>query len=267
MKFWEIKNKSKDVGELYVYGEISSDAWFGDEITPKGFQKELDELGSISELNIYINSPGGDVFAGQAMKAMLDRKEYKKNVFVDGMAASIATMFLLAADKVTIAENALIMIHNAWSVVVGNAKDMIETANLLSKIDDILSNGYQKLTGKSKEEVDNLMLNETWFDANEAISNGFAHEISKSIKVAACVKDNHLIINDINVDLSKFNNTEKIKELYPEKSEEAIDETPEIVQGESEPVDDKPDEEKEADEQVLSAQRKQFELLKLKLRR
>jgi hypothetical protein len=167
------------------------------------------------------------------------------------------------------AENAMIMIHNAWAKITGNAKEMVETANLLSKIDDILSNGYQKLTGKSKEEIDELMSKDSWFDANEAISNGFAHEISKSMKVAACVKDNHLIINDINVDLSKFNNTEKIKELYPEKSEnnELIGEDTEIVQGESEPVDDTPDEANEADEQVLLAQRKQFELLKLKLRR
>ena len=86
-KFWNFKALDKDTGELTLYGEISNETWWGDEVTPKEFKADLDALGDINTLNIYINSPGGDVFAGQAIHSILKRHKAHKNVYIDGLAA------------------------------------------------------------------------------------------------------------------------------------------------------------------------------------
>ena len=99
-KFWNfIKNEAGD-GELTLYGEISDVTWWGDEITPQQFKKDLDDLGDISNLNIYINSPGGDVFAGQTIYSILKRSQAHITVYIDGLAASIASIVAMAGDEV-----------------------------------------------------------------------------------------------------------------------------------------------------------------------
>jgi ATP-dependent Clp protease protease subunit len=84
-KFWKFKALDDNTGELTLYGEIANETWWGDEITPKEFKTDLDALGDINTLNIYINSPGGDVFAGQAIHSMLKRHKAHKNVYIDGL--------------------------------------------------------------------------------------------------------------------------------------------------------------------------------------
>ena len=90
-KFWKLKALDEKTGDLTLYGEISNETWWEDEVTPKEFKSDLDDLGEIDTLNIYINSPGGDVFAGQAIYSMLKRHKAHKNVYIDGLAASIAS--------------------------------------------------------------------------------------------------------------------------------------------------------------------------------
>lgn len=251
MKFWEFKNKSKDVGELYLYGEISSTPWFGDEITPKTFKSELDALGEVKNLDIYINSPGGDVFAGYAMKAMLDRHSAEKTVYVDGIAASIATIFFGSANKVVMAENSMAMVHKCWSIVAGNVKEIIKQTEIMGKIDDTLSEIFQKLTGKTKEDIDQMLDDEKWMTAKEAVEMGFAHEIAEGKKIAACLKDETLEINGQKFDVSRFSNREKLTETY------RAEPTPEPVVI--------PDAENLADEPDLSEQRKQIRNIQKKI--
>ena len=95
-KFWEFKATSAKKGELLIYGDIASSTWWGDEVTPNDFKKGLDALGDISELDVYINSNGGDIFAGQAIYSMLKRHDAKVTVYVDGLAASIASVIAMA---------------------------------------------------------------------------------------------------------------------------------------------------------------------------
>ena len=112
-KFWDFKAK-ENKAELMLYGEISDTSWWGDEVTPKAFKSELDALGDVEQIDIYINSGGGDVFAGEAIYNMLRRHNAKKVVHVDGLAASIASIIAMVGDEIVMPENAMLMIHEAW---------------------------------------------------------------------------------------------------------------------------------------------------------
>ena len=137
-QFWSMKQskKSAKTGELYLYGPIASErSWFSDNITPKQFKKDLDALGNIDVLDVYINSPGGEVFAGQAIHSMLKRHPAHVNVYVDGLAASIASVVAMSADTLYMPRNAMLMIHNAWSRMQGNANDFRKMADDLGVVE------------------------------------------------------------------------------------------------------------------------------------
>jgi ATP-dependent Clp protease protease subunit len=112
-KFWSFKALDKKTGELTLYGEIASVTWYGDEVTPKEFKADLDALGDIDTLNIYINSSGGDVFAGQAIHSMLKRHKANKNVYIDGLAASISSVIAMAGDTIFMPKNAFVAL-SVW---------------------------------------------------------------------------------------------------------------------------------------------------------
>lgn len=142
-KFWNFKALDDNTGELTLYGEIANETWWGDEVTPKEFKADLDGLGEIDTLNIYINSPGGDVFAGQAIHSMLKRHKAHKNVYIDGLAASIASVVVMAGDRIFMPKNAMMMIHNPWTLGVGNASEFRKLAEDLDKIRESLIAAYE----------------------------------------------------------------------------------------------------------------------------
>lgn len=187
-KFWNFVKNSDAVGELQLYGEIANETWEGDEITPKDFKKDLDNLGDISTLNVYINSPGGDVFAGQAIHSMLKRHKAKVNVYVDGLAASIASVVAMAGDKVIMPKNAMMMIHNPWCMAWGNSADFRKVADDLDKISESIKEAYMsKATELSLDDITEIMDEETWLTADDCMTYGFADEIDESKSVAACI--------------------------------------------------------------------------------
>lgn len=184
-KFWNfVKNEAGD-GELTLYGEISDVSWWGDEITPQQFKKDLDDLGDVSNLNIYINSPGGDVFAGQTIYSILKRSKARKTVYIDGLAASIASIVAMAGDEVVMPKNAMMMIHNAWTITSGNKDDLRNMADTLEKIDGVLAGIYVEKSGRELEEVQDKMNAETWMTADEAFEFGLVDRVNEEIKVAA----------------------------------------------------------------------------------
>jgi len=195
MKFWNFKARGDDTGELMLYGDISSSSWYGDEVTPKDFKKDLDALGSIKNLNIYINSGGGDVFAGQAIYSMLKRHEASKTVYIDGLAASIASVIAMAGDKIIMPKNAMLMIHNAWTIMAGNANNFRKMADDMDKIDESIQAVYVDKTGISQEEIAELMDKETWLTADDALSRGFADEIEQEKKLAASTEGGFFMLN------------------------------------------------------------------------
>jgi len=120
-KWWEFKMQAGNEADLYLYIEIAS--WGGGYCahSAQSFKDELDNIGAIDTLNIYINSPGGDVFEGNTIYNMLKRKTYTKNVYVDGIAASIASIIAMAGDKIIMPSNTMMMIHNARGGVYGTS--------------------------------------------------------------------------------------------------------------------------------------------------
>jgi ATP-dependent Clp protease protease subunit len=204
MSFWEFKNKTEDTGELYLYGDISEISWWGDEVTPSNFKKDLDALGDIKNLDIFINSGGGDVFAGQAINNMLRRHSAQKTVYIDGIAASIASVIAMAGDLIVMPNNAMIMVHKAWLLTWGNADELRDMADTLEKVDDTIVSEYVRKSGQDKDKVAELMAAETWMTAKEALELGFIDEIEESKKIAASVRGNIVIVNGVKVDITNY---------------------------------------------------------------
>ena len=182
-KFWNFV-KTEDAAEIHFYGEIASGEAFGDEITPKAFLEDLDEAKGAKNLDIYINSGGGDVFAGFSIYNMIKRTGIPTTVYVDGLAASAASVVAMAGDRIVMPKNSVMMIHNAWCGGRGNAKDLREQAEKLDRIDGQIAQIYSDRTKKPIEEVKALMEAETWMSADEAFANGFCDEIEENKMVA-----------------------------------------------------------------------------------
>ena len=192
-RFWNFIKNADNTGELQLYGEIADSTWWGDEVTPKDFKKDLDALGDISVLNVYINSPGGDVFAGQAIHSMLKRHKAKVNVYIDGLAASIASVIAMAGDKIIMPKNAMMMIHNPWTWAFGNSNDFRKLADDLDKIRESMIAAYlEKAKDLGEENLAELLDAETWLTAEDALAYGFIDEIDESKAVAACVDKKYL---------------------------------------------------------------------------
>ncbi|MDW0024128.1 Clp protease ClpP, partial [Clostridioides difficile] len=144
------------------------------------------------DLNIYINSGGGSVFAGMAIYNMLKRHEGFKTVYVDGVAASIASVIALAGDKVVIPANAYFMIHKPWVGLMGayNSDKLIKASEDLNRIEEGILNVYKDnlREGIDIEEIKEKLREETWFTGKEA-SNYFNFEVDEKKEIAACVSD------------------------------------------------------------------------------
>lgn len=250
-KFWNFKAKDEKTGELTLYGDISNSTWWGDEITPQDFKKDLDALGEIANLNIFINSGGGDVFAGQAIHSMLRRHAAYKTVYIDGIAASIASVIAMAGDKIIMPKNAMMMIHKAWTMMAGNADKMRKMADDMDKIDESIVSTYEAKTGLKPDEIIEFMTAEKWMTAEEAVKNGFADEIEQEKKIAASLDGSFLVVNDQKIDLDRYFNKPKIEEYIPETN----------VNGEeTQPTTDK------TDPEIMKNQKTRFEQLKNKLK-
>lgn len=215
-RFWSFRPRAEtNAAELLLYGIISSESWWGDEVTPLQFKADLDALGDIDELHIYINSDGGDVFAGQAIHSMLKRHSAHKVAHVDGLAASIASVIPMAADEVLMPRNTMMMIHNPWTWGVGNAADFRKMADDLDKIRESLIAAYLDKSGMDRDELIALMDAETWLTADEAVEYGLADRVEDAKAVAASLSADGLVINGQQMDLSRYRNVPKLLVAQP----------------------------------------------------
>jgi ATP-dependent Clp protease protease subunit len=222
MDWLKIKNKKGGVGEIHIFGAITSEKWFDEETTPKDVRDKIKELSDSSAVNIYINSPGGEVFAGMTIANMIKRINVTTTAHVEGVAASIASVIALSADNVIIPKNAYLMIHNASSIAMGTSKDMRKTADLLDKISEDIANIYVEKSGMKLEDVKTLMDDETWFNGEDAFAFGLADQVSEEMKIAACLDKNLAIFNGVSFDVDKFKTFPKDK---LEEKQEIIEET------------------------------------------
>lgn len=132
-KFYQFKNESDENTDLYIYGAITDnkeDDWFSSDsdVDLNDFKETLSNLNDNSTLNMYVNSPGGSVFASSTMASMLQRAKETKGIkvkaFVDGLAASAASFLIMVADEINMYANSMLMIHKPMSIAWGNANDM-----------------------------------------------------------------------------------------------------------------------------------------------
>lgn len=197
-KYWSmVLNKDKKKAEILIYEQIGAGFW-EEGIGAKQFAKDLKELGDIDDLDVRINSPGGSVFEGLTIYNLLKQHSAEKTVYIDGLAASIASVIAMSGDIIVMPENATMMIHNPWSLAIGDADAMRKEADVLDKIKVGIVSAYRDKTGKTDEDLSSLMDAETWMTAAEAVEMGFADEMTKSVKAAAMA-----------FDLSKFKNVPK----------------------------------------------------------
>lgn len=172
LEYLQVKNMTDTTADIYFYGDIVGDEWekwCETDTCPQDILDALAEVGD-KDLNIYINSGGGSVFAGLAIYNMLKRAKGKKICHVDGMAASIASVICMAGDEIIMPSNSFLMIHKPSNIVWGNATEMRKMADDLDTIQIGIENVYKsKLKdGVDIEAIKDLMDEETWLPAKDA---------------------------------------------------------------------------------------------------
>lgn len=170
----EVRAAAEDTTEILLHAEIG---FWG--VTSKQFAETLASI-STPKVVVRINSPGGDVFDGMAIYNSLKSFKGDVAVVIEGLAASAASYIAMAGSTISIHESAMMMVHRAWGLAIGNEADMTDMATTLRKIDGQIAAIYAKQTGKSADEMLALMTGEsdgTWFTGAEAAAEGFADEV------------------------------------------------------------------------------------------
>lgn len=187
-KFWnwlDVKNEADTPEErvLEINGEIASESWFDDDVTPKLFKDEL--LSGNGPITIWLNSPGGDCIAASQIYSMLMDYAGEVTIKIDGIAASAASVIAMAGTKVLMAPTALMMIHNPMTMAWGDKSEMTKAIEMLDEVKESIVNAYEIKTGMSRAKISHLMDSETWMNANKAIELGFADDILTDKKKCA----------------------------------------------------------------------------------
>ena len=172
---YRFKNEAEAVN-IQIYDEISSDDFWGDVVTAKAINDEIVQANG-KPLNIHINSYGGEVFEGFAIYNNLKSYTGKKVVYVDGIAASIASVIAMAGDEIYMNKASMLMIHNASGVAYGNAEEMKKVVNALEQINEVIRDVYKNRSNLDDEQLKQFMDNETYFTPQEAVQYGFADGI------------------------------------------------------------------------------------------
>ena len=174
-KFWNWVRNEGEPAVLVLNGEISDETWFGDEVTPKLFRADLDKCQG--DISVWINSPGGDVFAAAQIYNMLMDYPHNVTVKIDGLAASAASVIAMAGTEVQMSPVAMMMIHNPMTVAIGDSAEMQKASAMLDEVKESIMNAYEIKTGLSRAKISHLMDAESWFNAKKAVELGFADKI------------------------------------------------------------------------------------------
>ena len=170
-----VKAKADNAAEILIYDVIGEDFW-GEGVSGKGVKKQLDDLGEISDISVRINSPGGNVWDGLTIYNLLKEHPAEVHVHIDGIAASAASFIAMSGDLISMGEGSMMMVHNPWSLAIGEANDLRKAADMLDKVGSQLVDIYTRRTGNKRDAVVDWMDAETWFTDSEAVENGFADE-------------------------------------------------------------------------------------------
>ena len=230
-RFYKFKNESDLNVDLYIYGAITDNKdedWFSsqDDVDLKDFKEKLDNLDNGSTLNLYVNSPGGSVFAASTMASMLQRAKESKNItikaYVDGLAASAASFLIMVADEINMYDNSMLMIHKPLSMAWGNADDLQKEIDVLNQIENgVMIPLYEKKAKCDTDTIKNLINAESWLSASETDSFFNVNLLNESKTVNACI-DNDLFKYYKNVP-KQFKNEVKAKQQEIVDKKQSID--------------------------------------------
>ena len=186
--WYSIKAKANDTAEISIYDEIG---FWG--VSAASFAQDLKSCGNnLKQINLHIHSPGGDVFDGIAIYNLLKNHPANVTVYIDGLAASMASVIAMAGNEVIMPENAMMMIHKPWGIQGGDAEDMRKYADLLDKVENTLIPAYANKTGKTPEELAEMLSAETWLNGKECVEQGFADKLAEPLVAMASIKSRKL---------------------------------------------------------------------------
>jgi ATP-dependent Clp protease protease subunit len=174
-KFWNWVRDPDNERTLYLNGPIAEETWWGDEVTPQMFKDEL--LSGSGDIIVWINSPGGDVFAAAQIYNMLMEYKGQVTVKIDGIAASAASVIAMAGGEVHMSPVSMMMIHNPATIAIGDSVEMVRAKELLDEVKESIINAYELKTGLPRLKLARLMDAETWMNAHKAVELGFADGI------------------------------------------------------------------------------------------
>ena len=217
-KFYALEKSDNGEATIHLYDEVGA---FGS--GSKEFLADLAKLDG-QHLHLRINSHGGSVVEGTAIYNALRRHKGGLTVHIDALAASMASVIAMAGAPVYIADNALLMIHNPWTVSMGDSDQLRREAALLDKLKDSLRNAYVRKTGMEADRIAQMMDEETWLDAVEAVALGFADAIEEGVAAAATATPESL--------RARFDTFAKAKYMDPEPEKTE----PEKVENEPTPL-------------------------------
>ena len=242
--FWTFRAAAEEnaAPELILYGDIASETWWGDEVTPRQFTEELDALGAVPEIVVRINSGGGDVFAANAIYTRLKDNAAKSTVKIDGWAASAATIVAMAGDVIEIPGNGVFMVHDPSMGLLGyfNEADLVKLTDEIKVIKQSIVNGYALKTGKPADEIASIMAAETWYDGKQAVEAGFCDKLMFEDAETTVENGAKIVVNSVSLDLNRYPNmtisllnrltartpggfSNTITQNTPKRSEESMD--------------------------------------------
>lgn len=242
--FWTFRAAAEEnaAPELILYGDIASETWWGDEVTPRQFTEELDALGAVPEIVVRINSGGGDVFAANAIYTRLKDNAAKITVKIDGWAASAATIVAMAGDVIEIPGNGVFMVHDPSMGLLGyfNEADLVKLTDEIKVIKQSIVNGYALKTGKPADEIASIMAAETWYDGKQAVEAGFCDKLMFEDAETTVENGAKIVVNSVSLDLNRYPNmtisllnrltartpggfSNTITQNTPKRSEESMD--------------------------------------------
>jgi len=222
-EFWSFNNMaSKNRPELLIYKKIGASKPLDKAVTAEQFAEDLRALGDISALDIRINSGGGDVFTAQAIYSLLVSHKATKHVYIDGIAASAASVIAMAGDIIYMPANAMMMIHNPRTHLEGGIQDFEQGIIVMQKVTQTIIATYAAKTGIDEAKLSALMDAETWMTGTEAVAMKFADKLLPAVQVAAALEGDSWIVNGIAVDLSEFPNHPSLSAISNTEGEKTM---------------------------------------------
>lgn len=239
-KFFSLE-KSNQTATLNIYGDITSFPWFEGDVSAVNLSKQLEEMADVSQINVYINSYGGEVAEGLAIYNALKRHKAKVTTYCDGFACSIASVIFMAGDERIMNDSSLLMIHNAWTFAQGDSQALRKQADDLDKITQASVEAYKAHSNITEEEIKSLMNAETWILPGEALSYGFA-TATETLETSVASQNAWSKLFEI---LKAHQEKQKSEEETEDDEQDTTEETPEDEtkdDSEDEKDDDEPDE-------------------------